>query len=78
MLAGNPARIHHAPVRSDSLTSYSKEGGHSEQATQPSYTTLHLGRIHLRATAAKEGSVGKLLNTDTLRSILLGFTYFLQ
>ena len=60
MLAG-----HSAPdnTQSESLTRYSKRG-RCWPITQRPGTTLHLGRIHLQATAAKAGSVSRSLSTQ--------------
>ena len=75
MLAGHSAARHWAPSRMDSLTRYSREEGQCQPITQHLGTTLHLGWVHLRATAAKKGSVSRSLNAQALHSISVGFTY---
>ena len=78
MLAGHSVPTHYTPSRSDSLTRYRREGGQCYPATQHPRTTLHLGRIHLLATATKEGSISRPLSTQALHYISIGFTYSLQ
>ena len=78
MLAGHSAPRHYTPSWSGSLTTYSSEGGQCKPATQHPGTTPHPGRIHLLATAVKEGSVSRPLSTQSLHCIPGGFTYELQ
>ena len=78
MLASHSAPRHYTPSRLDSLTNYSREDGQRQQVTQHPGTTLHIGRIYLRTTAAETGSFSRSLSTQALNSISVGFTYILQ
>ena len=71
MLAGHSAPRHFTPSRSDSLTRYSSDGEQCQPTTKHPGTTLHLGRIHLLPTTAKEGSVSRLLRTQPLHMSLI-------
>ena len=78
MLADSSAHILSTPSRLDSLTSYSSDGGECSPTAQHTYCPLHLGWIHLHATAAAEGNVSRQLSPHTVHSTLVGFTYKLQ